>query len=58
MKALIVTEPFASYAKGDQITAPDKIEAAQASNPHSVVAVELPEPEPVKAPTRVDPKAE
>jgi len=43
MKALIVTEPFANYAKGDQITAPDKITAAEASNPHSVVAVELSE---------------
>lgn len=56
MKALIVTESFAGYAKGEQITAPGEIEAAQASNPHSVVAVELPEP--ARAPAPVDQKAE
>ena len=50
MKALIVTEPFASYAKGEQITAPDQIEAALASNPHFVVAVNLPDPDPGPAP--------
>jgi len=51
MKALIVTESFASYAKGHQITAPDEIEAALSSNPHFVVAVVVddPAPEPAKA---------
>jgi hypothetical protein len=46
MKALIVTEPFADYAKGDQIT--DSIEMADAQIEHSgqVVAVNLPDPAP------------
>lgn len=46
MKALIVTAPFGEYAKGDQITDADKIKAAQATNPHQVVAVNLPDPAP------------
>lgn len=50
MKALVVTEPFASYAKGEQITAPDKIEAALASNPHFVVGVEIADPAPQPQP--------
>lgn len=47
MKALTVTEPFASYAKGDQITAPDDIAAVLASNPEFVVVVEIEDPAPV-----------
>ncbi|NTF67971.1 hypothetical protein [Rhizobium rhizogenes] len=49
MKALTVTEPFAGYAKGDQITDADKIDAALASNPMQVVAVNLPDPSPAKS---------
>lgn len=44
MKALTVTEPFGGHAKGDQITDADEIAAALESNPHQVVAVDLPDP--------------
>lgn len=46
MKALIVTEPFAGYAKGEQISDPEKMKAALAGNASSVVAINVPEPEP------------
>ncbi|MBM7045441.1 hypothetical protein [Rhizobium lusitanum] len=58
MKALTVTAPFASYAKGDQIVDADKIAAALDSNPHQVVAVNLPDPAPVVKPLpAVDPQS-
>ena len=44
MKALIVTAPFASYAKGDQIVDADTIKSVLETNPNEVVAVELPDP--------------
>lgn len=43
MKALIVTAPFASYAKGDQIVDADKIKSVLDTNPNEVVAVNLPD---------------
>lgn len=43
MKALVVTEPFADYAKGDQITDVSKISDAVENNPNQVVAVNLPD---------------
>lgn len=43
MKALIVTAPFASYAKGDQIVDAEQIASALENNPANVVAVDLPE---------------
>jgi len=50
MKALTVTEPFAGYAKGDQITDAQKITDVLLSNPNQVVNVILPDPEPAPAP--------
>lgn len=46
MKALVVTEPFAGYAKGEQITDADMIAGVLDSNPGSVVAVILADPAP------------
>ncbi|OCJ12472.1 hypothetical protein A6U86_05470 [Rhizobium sp. AC27/96] len=43
MKALTVTAPFASYARGDQITDADKIKSVLETNPNEVVAVNLPD---------------
>ncbi len=43
MKALIVTAPFASYAKGEQITDAEKIKSVLETNPNEVVAVNLPD---------------
>ncbi|WP_296441320.1 hypothetical protein [Rhizobium sp. 60-20] len=51
MKALIVTAPFASYAKGDQIVDADKIKSVLETNPNEVVAVNLPDPPAPSAPT-------
>lgn len=54
MKALIVTAPFADYAKGEQITDADKIDAALTSNPSQVVVVNLPDAAPAPAPVSKD----
>lgn len=50
MKALTVTEPFAGYAKGDQITDAQTIADVLVSNPSQVVNVILPDPAPVAKP--------
>lgn len=49
MKALTVTEPFAGYAKGDQITDAQTIADVLVSNPSQVVNVILPDPAPLVA---------
>jgi len=54
MKTLIVTEPFAGYAKGDKIIDADKIDEALSSNPNSVVAINLPDPAPSKSASSSD----
>lgn len=46
MKALIVTEPFADYAKGDQITDSNAIDEILVEHSGQVVAVNLPDPAP------------
>ncbi len=50
MKALTVTQSFASYAVGDTITDRDAMKQARETNPASVVAVTLPDPD--KAPPK------
>jgi hypothetical protein len=46
MKALIVTEPFADYAKGDQITDSNAIDEILVEHSGHVVAINLPDPSP------------
>jgi hypothetical protein len=46
MKALIVTEPFADYAKGDQITDSNAIDKILVEHSGQVVAINLPDPDP------------
>lgn len=49
MKALIVVEPFADYAKGDQITDAKEIETVLETNWPQVVPINLPDPPAVPA---------
>jgi hypothetical protein len=57
MKALIVTEPFAGYAKGDMIADADKVALALEHNPMQVVAIVLAEPEKTEDPAKDSPQA-
>ena len=41
--ALVVTHPFANYAKGDQITRPYEIQSALVDQPNRVVRIEVPD---------------
>lgn len=38
---LVVTDPFADYAKGDRITDPDKIKTALELQPNRVVRINV-----------------
>lgn len=59
MKALIVTEPFADYAKGQQITDAKVIDDILVEHGNHVVAVNLPDPAPAAAPAApASPKAD
>lgn len=61
MPTLVVTQPFGDYAVGDEITAPEAVEAVLESNPGSVVRradvapteVSAP-PEPAAKPSKAD----
>lgn len=44
--ALVVVQPFASYAKGDQITDPNTVNDLLKDHPHHVVKVAVPDPDP------------
>jgi hypothetical protein len=56
MATLVVTQPFGDYAIGDEITAPDAVEAVLANNPGSVVRrAEVAAPKADKAPPPADP---
>lgn len=46
--ALIVTQPFASYARGDRITDHDTVQKVLADHPHSVVKTEVKDEAPAK----------
>jgi hypothetical protein len=43
--ALVVTQPFATYAKGDRITDPAAVAATLQDHPHRVIRISVPEPE-------------
>ncbi len=45
--ALVVTQPFADYAKGDQITDPKTVAAILDGHSHRVVKTNVPDPAPV-----------
>ena len=49
MPTLVVTQPFGDLAIGDEITAPDAVEAVLANNPGSVVRRADVAPEPKAA---------
>jgi hypothetical protein len=43
--ALVVMQPFASYAKGDRITDPSKVTEILQDHPHRVIKISVPDQE-------------
>lgn len=50
--ALVVVQPFASYAVGDRITDPDTVAALVRSHDYNVVKITVPDPAPAPSPAK------